>query len=308
LQRVITDFGADHAFGRVPQKLQEHYGIDLSVSSIRDITLHHAKQMDEQQDLAEEPENEAVRQQLVAEMDGSMIPIVTVAENAEDKRKDKALHWQEGRLCLAHVAGSTTLKFGAVFNGSVDQAGKQLLHCARLVGFGKGSHLHGIGDGAVWLARQFSDKFGEQGDYLVDFFHVCEYLGAAANSCDLENPSAWTATQKDYLKNNESQRVLENLKPYLEAHEIKDDKAPVRLCYRYLTNRIGQLDYKTAIDKNLPIGSGEIESAHRYIIQERLKLPGAWWKADNVQPMLTLRVVRANKQWDCYWQNIRKAA
>jgi len=264
--------------------------------------------MDKQQDIAEEPEHKAVRRQLVAEMDGSMIPIVTVDENADDKRKNKTLHWQEGRLCLAHVLGSTTLKFGAVFNGSVDQAGGQLLHCARLVGFGKDSHVHGTGDGAVWLERQFSDKFGKQGSYLVDFFHVCEYLGAAANSCSLENPNVWTAIQKDHLKNNEPQQVLENLKPHLEADDVKDDKAPVRLCYRYLNNRIGQLDYKTAIEKGLPIGSGEIESAHRYIIQERLKLPGAWWKGSNVQPMLTLRVVRANEQWADYWQNARKAA
>jgi hypothetical protein len=27
LQRVITDFGADHAFGQVSSKIQEHYGI-----------------------------------------------------------------------------------------------------------------------------------------------------------------------------------------------------------------------------------------------------------------------------------------
>jgi len=308
LQRVVTDFGADHAFGRVPYKLQEHYGIDLSVSSIRAITLHHAEQMHEQQEMADEPSNEAIRHQLIAEMDGSMIPIVTVDEEAVDKRKNKTLHWQEGRLCLAHAVGSTTIKFGAVFNGSVDQAGEQWLNCARLVGFGKESHLHGIGDGAVWLERQFSNQFGEQGSYLVDFFHVCEYLGSAANSCSPENPKAWAATQKDYLKSNEPQRVLENLKPYLEASDIKDEKAPVRACHRYLSNRIGQLDYKTAIDKGLPIGSGEIESAHRYIIQERVKLPGAWWKAANVEPMLILRVVRANKQWGGYWQNIRKAA
>jgi hypothetical protein len=51
----------------------------------------------------------------------------------------------------------------------------------------------------------------------------------------------------------------------------------------------------------LAIGSGEIESAHRYVIQERLKLSGAWWKATNADYMLALRVVRANKQWDDYW-------
>jgi hypothetical protein len=120
---VVTDFGADHAFGRVPHKLQEHYGIDLSVSSIRAITFHHAEQMHIQQEMADEPSNEAIRQQIIAEMDGSMIPIVTVDEEAADKRKNKTLGWQEGRLCLAHVVGSTTLKFGVVFNGSVEQAG-----------------------------------------------------------------------------------------------------------------------------------------------------------------------------------------
>ena len=39
-------------------------------------------------------------------------------------------------------------------------------------------------------------------------------------------------------------------------------------------HRKHDLDYKTALEKGLPIGSGEIESAHRYVIQERLKLPG----------------------------------
>jgi len=49
----------------------------------------------------------------------------------------------------------------------------------------------------------------------------------------------------------------------LEPDEIENNKAPVRACYRYLSNRKEQLDYKGAIEKGLPIGSGEIESAHR---------------------------------------------
>lgn len=37
-----------------------------------------------------------------------------------------------------------------------------------------------------------------------------------------------------------------------------------------------------AIQRGLLIGSGEIESAHHYIIQERLKLPGAWWSPAHI--------------------------
>lgn len=71
-----------------------------------------------------------------------------------------------------------------------------------------------------------------------------------------------------------------------------------------MQNRLHQLDYKQAIDNNLPIGSGEVESAHRYIIQERLKLAGAWWLEDNAEYMLALRINRANNNWDQYWQAI----
>jgi hypothetical protein len=45
LQRVMVDFGADSAFGPVPKKLPEHYGINRPISTIRKVTEHHAHQM-----------------------------------------------------------------------------------------------------------------------------------------------------------------------------------------------------------------------------------------------------------------------
>ena len=80
-----------------------------------------------------------------------------------------------------------------------------------------------------------------------------------------------------------------------------DSEAPVRVCYRYLLNRPEQLNYQDAIKRDLPIGSGEIESAHRYVVQQRLKRPGAWWQAHTAERMLALRVHRANRQWQHYW-------
>ena len=58
-------------------------------------------------------------------------------------------------------------------------------------------------------------------------------------------------------------------------------RPPFSALVRYMKNRPGQFEYKTAIDQQLPIGSGKIESAHRSLIQKRLKLPGAWWKKQN---------------------------
>ena len=59
-------------------------------------------------------------------------------------------------------------------------------------------------------------------------------------------------------------------------------------------NRPEQFDYLGALQAKLPIGSGRIESTHGYVIQERLKIPEAWWKIDNADKMLALRVTRAN--------------
>ena len=151
-------------------------------------------------------------------------------------------------------------------------------------------------------------KFGTQGSFLVDFYHVCDYLAAAAKVCAANDSKVWIETQKKLLKNNDYKLVIENLNPHLEGGDIQDSHAPARACHRYLSNRIEQLDYKGAIEKGLPIGSGEIESAHRYVIQKRLKLPGAWWKAANAEIMLTLRTVRANGDWNNYWGNLAEAA
>jgi len=93
------------------------------------------------------------------------------------------------------------------------------------------------------------------------------------------------------------------LLPHCEHHSVPDDKAPVRCCHRYLSNRRRQLDYAGAIEKKLPIGSGKIESSHRYIVQQRLKRPGAWWSISGAEQMLALRLCRANGRWEEYWQS-----
>jgi hypothetical protein len=104
--------------------------------------------------------------------------------------------------------------------------------------------------------------------------------------------------QKKFLWASPSQSVLNALKPLAAAN---DPDASATTCLRYLSARIDQLDYAKAIVQNLPIGSGEVESAHRYIIQTRLKLPGAWWLTANAQHIVNLRCMRQSNRWNTYW-------
>ena len=71
---------------------------------------------------------------------------------------------------------------------------------------------------------------------------------------------------------------------------------------------MGQLDYQSALARDLPIGSGEIESAHRHVVQQRLKRPGAWGLAANTEHMIALRILQANGQWNTYWAKPQKLA
>lgn len=110
------------------------------------------------------------------------------------------------------------------------------------------------------------------------------------------------------MESNYSDEVLKALEPHLEAEKVPNKEAPVRACYRYIASRPGQFNYKEALEAALPIGSGEIESAHHYVIQERLKIPGAWWLINNAQIMISHRVLRVNNDWEEYWENVRLAA
>jgi Uncharacterised protein family (UPF0236) len=313
LQRAMTDFGADESFAKASTKLKEHYGIDISARATQHITEFHAQVIHLNEELSHQRAMEKKTQKrtadvIISELDGSMVPIVEFTVPADkttdevDLRKHRTLSYKEARLMLAHEKGSVTPVYGATM-GDVHEAGKRLRACSEAVGLNDKTDIHGVGDGAPWIAIQFEEQFGSQSTYLIDFYHLCDYLAAAASK--IPNSQAWLDRQKTLLKNSQADQVLMALKPYLEAANVPDESAPVRACYRYIDNRNGQFLYKEAIESDLPIGSGEVESEHRYISQKRLKIPGAWWKIENAENMLSLRVLRANNLWSDYWEMTR---
>ncbi|MGH9428522.1 MAG: ISKra4-like element ISTvi1 family transposase, partial [Terriglobia bacterium] len=102
-------------------------------------------------------------------------------------------------MCLAHEPGSVTPVFGAT-TGGVNEAGDQWWECAMDAGGGSQTKLHGLGDGASWITDQMERKFGTQGQYLVDFCHLCEYLTAAAPVVAGQDKGVWMEEKKNWLK------------------------------------------------------------------------------------------------------------
>lgn len=309
----MTDFGADLPFAEVVKKMREHYDVEVSVSAVRAITEAHGERMRVQQEdqLMSQLGPGAGWERIITEADGSLVPIVrhaaADAAPTADRRKRKELSWREARLCLAHAPEQLTARYAATLKG-VEATGVRWLDCVARAGAGARTQLHCLGDGAPWIALQAQQRFGSQASYLVDFYHVSEYLSAAAGSLAPTSQAAWRQQQQARLKENELEAVLAELRPSLEPVQTPEAEAPVRACHRYLTNQREHLDYRSALAQSLPIGSGEIESAHRYVIQARLKRAGAWWKEENAEKMLALRVNRANNEWESYWQRQRQGA
>lgn len=290
----MTDFGAEESFKRAAQRLKEHYGITVNSEAIRLQTLHHGRAIAGVEAKADRP-----AKQMVTEMDGSLIPVVQPAKTG-DKRKGKTLAWREVRVCCARAVGKDSRLYGATL-GSVESCSLLWAQTARQAGLQPKTHVHGVGDGAPWILEKFKENFAEQGEYLLDFYHVSEYLAKAARAIVGEKKAlGWVRRQQGRLLNNQLGKVLRSLSTHLEPPATQQE-TPVRDAYRYLDQRRDHLDYQSARRRKLPIGSGEIESAHRHLIQKRLKLSGSWWRETNAQALITLRTARANLCWQTYW-------
>jgi hypothetical protein len=275
----------------------------VPTSSARAVTQKHAQVIRNQTE-DQRPINRVKKADyIISETDGSMVPIVTFQptdEQKNDRRKTRTVAWKETRLTLAYQKGSLDIIFESSMD-SPDKVGEKMSLCISRSGLGNKTKVHCVGDGAPWIADQVEKQLGAQGTFMLDFFHVSEYLAIAAKCLPLEISNSWFHDQQNKLKKNETESVLTELQQHASSCLLKDE-CPALKCYNYMIKRTHQLDYKNAIDNNLPIGSGEIESAHKYIIQKRVKIPGAWWLPKNADSMVALRVSRANKEWNHYWE------
>lgn len=292
------------------KKVKEHYGVDIASSTTRLDVEKHAKIMREMVDsrtLIVLPKNDAAI--VIGETDGCMIPVVTTKEapdSPNDQRKNKNHEWKEARLALARAQGSIDPVYAATL-GSVDDAGVKLANVVKSAGECERSRIHCLGDGATWIAEQVEIHFGDKANFLLDFYHVSDYLASAAACCHPTESCNWMHEQQGLLKNNMAHKVLQNIQDHLQLC-TSEEGCPAIKCFNYLSRRLHQLDYKRAIEAGLPIGSGEIEGGHRSVIQARLKISGAWWDTNNAEDMLALRTIRANSLWDKYWTAIQPSS
>lgn len=152
-----------------------------------------------------------------------------------------------------------------------------------------------INDGARWIWN-WVDAYYPDAVQILDFFHAKEHLCQFANEyfqCPKERKK-WVKEQSDNLLDDKVGEVIETLKG-MPVKNKKLEKKRASLV-AYYQNNLKRMQYKTFKGQGLLIGSGAIESAHRDIFQQRLKLSGQRWTKQGLQQIANLRILyKSNK-------------
>ena len=154
-----------------------------------------------------------------------------------------------------------------------------------------------ITDGAVWIKNWLRDAY-PRATIILDFYHAYEHLCDFAKEYfkEEEPKRCWLETQKALLLESRAADVMANIKN-LKGGKKKAKEMKLQLLAYYQSN-LDRMDYKRYAQMGAGlIGSGPIESAHRQVIQKRMKQSGQRWSVKGAQNMLQLRCCRLSGNW-----------
>lgn len=157
-----------------------------------------------------------------------------------------------------------------------------------------------INDGAPWIEKWIQDTYPSATD-ILDFYHASEYLHDFAKVIyskeqDAKTKEKWLEQQIDDLFEDNIDKVIEHITQMNLRGKAKQTARQKILTY--YTNNRHRMYYKTYRNRGLLIGSGPIESAHRFVLQKRMKQSGQKWTKKGGQAVANLRIVYLNDQWD----------
>ena len=159
-----------------------------------------------------------------------------------------------------------------------------------------------IADGMPWIWKRVKEVFPTALE-ILDFYHCSEYIHDVASNQYMYDPLKaleWVEATMARLFCGEGDRViwgLERMKP-----RDTPSRQVIARCCGYLKKHLDRIDYGSYRKGGYPIGSGGIESAHRFICHSRLKRSGAWWYVENSNRMLALRCADYNGTFERVFQ------
>jgi hypothetical protein len=156
------------------------------------------------------------------------------------------------------------------------------------------------------LVRDAARRHEVQVTVVLDIIHVLEYLWKAAycfHSAGTQDAERWVMARLLMLLDGvDASAVAGGIRRSATLQQLESRDA-VDVCADYLTKYRELTRYADALREGLPIATGVIEGACRYIVRDRMDKTGARWSVAGAEAVLQLRALRTNGDFDASWQH-----
>lgn len=296
LQEFLVLMGCEHVYEKVPELLGKLLGITVSTSQTYRSTLRVANQLD----ISTLNMPSACLQTQLSDESSTIYGMVDGSMLLYDEG------WQESKL--GRVFEQSEIKPMCQDRNLLARS-EYVVHRGHYSGFTKKfeqllppnstAQKVFINDGALWIG-DWLDKSYPEATQILDFYHVVEKLAEASKQA--KKPEKWLIKQKERLKSGEFDTVKSAILRLSWDGNLK------KKLLTYMDNNRHRMNYQHYLAKGFMIGSGPIESAHRTVLQKRMKLSGQRWGQKGGDRMADLRVAIMSGKNHLITNIFRKAA
>lgn len=287
LQEKLSILGSEHVFGAVPQIVESLLGIQVNETQVYRTAQAVSEAIPEGELHSPSQELAAIendpRQRVYGMVDGSMLQMEdgwqetkvgrVFQADTKEKEIDYSLHWD--------IQASEYVAHRGHYSGFTEKFERLLppeSPCKKVF----------VTDGALWIGHWLSGSYPGSVQ-ILDFFHVCEKLSSAAKSAGAGE--GWLEQQKYLLLAGKQAQVCKAV-ARLEHYGPQEREQLLN----YLRNNAYRMHYHQYRRKGMMISSGPIESAHRTVLQVRMKRSGQHWSPPGCDHMIKLRVACRSKK------------
>jgi hypothetical protein len=146
-------------------------------------------------------------------------------------------------------------------------------------------------DGAEWIWNLVADLFPDSVE-IVDWYHACEHLAAAAKALHPDNEAA---AQRWFR-----QRCGDLYKGEIHKITLRLDTAGLTQQAHYFHTHQRRMQYQACLEDGYPIGSGTVESGVKQF-KARLTGSGMRWCRHAAEQMLVIRGAVMAEDFDFLW-------
>ena len=219
--------------------------------------------------------------------------------------------WREPRVLVIDILDAQgqpdrlRLPLYDVLIGDAEAVWALLIGYLRLLGAAYAEVVECIADGAEWIwhrverLRTLAEIPASKLVEVLDFYHASQYLSETIATCRTMPKAQRQALYKRLRHALRHQTdgvevVQEALRALATTHRSK----AIPRALGYVETHAHRMRYVTLEMRQLPIGSGQVESAVRRVVNLRFKAPGSFWTETTVSGLMHLRAAFKTGRWD----------